>query len=66
MHDRRLEQIETKIAFLEQANATLSDEVLHQKALLLKLQNRMEQLTASAGTDKDASIDTGEERPPHY
>ena len=40
----RLESVESKIAFLEQANAQLSDELLHQKRLVEQLRVELEAL----------------------
>lgn len=64
MSEERLEQIESKIAFLEQANAQLSDELLHQKSVLHRFQARIEQLASLIGMDEDAA--PADERPPHY
>jgi SlyX protein len=63
-----LEQIETKIAFLERANAELSDVVFRQhreiealRAQVLALADRVEAVQADTGVRS-----LQEERPPHY
>jgi SlyX protein len=68
MNDQSLEEIETKIAFLERANAELSDVVFgqHQEIEALRAQ-----IAALAARVEAAQSDTGvrtpeEERPPHY
>jgi len=63
-----LEQIETKIAFLERANAELSDVVLRQHR---EIETLRAQIVALAGRIEAVRSDTGvrtpeEERPPHY
>lgn len=68
MNDHTLEQIETKIAFLERANAELSDVVFRQqreiealRALVIGLAARID------AAQTDTSVRTPEEeRPPHY
>jgi SlyX protein len=66
-HD--LEQIETKIAFLERANAELSDVVFRQHQEIEALRAQVAGLAARI--DAAQAADTGvrtpeEERPPHY
>jgi len=68
MNVHTLEQIETKIAFLESANAELSDVVFRQhreiealRAQVLALAARIE----AAQSDTDVRTPE-EERPPHY
>lgn len=63
-----LEHIETKIAFLERANAELSDVVFRQhreieilRAQLVALAARIEAVQSDAGARTPE-----EERPPHY
>lgn len=68
MNVHTLEQIETKIAFLERANAELSDVVFQQhreidtlRAQVLALASRIE------AVQSDTRVRTPEEeRPPHY
>jgi SlyX protein len=63
-----LEQIQTKIAFLERANADLSDVVFRQQreiqGLAAKLKEISERLQAAESTD--AARVPQDERPPHY
>lgn len=68
MNDQTLEQIETKIAFLERANAELSDVVFQQhkeietlRAQVVALATRIEALREDTGVRTPE-----EERPPHY
>jgi SlyX protein len=64
----KLEQIETKIAYLEQANAELSDVVYRQQQELDVLRMRLSALTIkleSAPTQATAYT-AEDERPPHY
>ncbi len=63
-----LEQIETKIAFLERANAELSDVVFRQHREIESLRARV---VALADRIEAVQSDTGvrtpeDERPPHY
>ena len=68
MNTQRLEQIEIKIAFLERANAELSEVVFRQhreietlRAQMLALAGRVEAAQSSTPT-----LTPEEERPPHY
>ena len=68
MNDETLEQIQTKIAFLERASAELSDVVFRQhreiQALEAKLKAVAERLSGAQSTE---AVRTPEqERPPHY
>ena len=68
MNVQRLEQIETKIAFLERANSELSDVVFRQHQEIEALRA---QIAALAGRIEAAQSDPRastleEERPPHY
>ena len=68
MNDDNLERIQTKIAFLEQANADLSD-VVHSlqveiRGLYARLNGLSERLEAVQYTERERSAD--DERPPHY
>jgi uncharacterized coiled-coil protein SlyX len=62
-----LEQIQTKIAFLERANADLSDVVFRQqqelRALVLRMNELSERLEAAQSEERRQPLD---ERPPHY
>jgi len=68
MNEEALEQIQTKIAFLEQANADLSDVVFRQqqeiRALGARIQEVSERLAATQPDERQRSAD--DERPPHY
>jgi SlyX protein len=68
MDSEALEQIQSKISFLERANAELSDVVFRQQqeihALAARLKEVSERLrTLRSGNDERAPED---ERPPHY
>lgn len=68
MNDETLEQIQTKIAFLERANADLSDVVFRQqqeiRALGARLKEVSERLETVQSDERQAPAE--DERPPHY
>jgi len=68
MNDETLEQIQTKIAFLERANADLSDVVFRQQLEIRTLSARIkevsERLEAAQSEERQRSLE--DERPPHY
>lgn len=68
MHDDAIEQLQTKIAYLEAANAEISDLVFRQhrelQALSLRVQQLVERLNAVVAEERRST--TEEERPPHY
>ena len=68
MNEETLEQIQTKIAFLERANSDLSDVVFRQqqeiRSLSARLKELAERLEGAAPDERERSAD--EERPPHY
>ena len=68
MNVHTLEQIETKIAFLESANAELSDVVFRQHREIETLRAQIAALAARIdAAQSDAGVRTPEdERPPHY
>jgi uncharacterized coiled-coil protein SlyX len=68
MNTHALEQIETKIAFLERANAELSDVVFRQHQEIETLRAQVVGLAARiAAAQSDSGVRTPEEeRPPHY
>lgn len=67
MNDR-LEQIEVRIAYLEQANTQLSDELVKQQAELEKLRMQLAALLQRQDAAQSASTvyTAEEEKPPHY
>jgi SlyX protein len=69
MTPETLENIETKIAFLERANAELSDVVYRQQQEINALRDRIAGLTArldAAQTEGGRPYTLEEEKPPHY
>jgi SlyX protein len=70
MTPETLERIETKIAFLESANAELSDVVYRQRKEIDELKARLATLTArldagpAEGGGRPYTLE--EEKPPHY
>jgi SlyX protein len=68
MNAETLEQIQTKIAFLERANADLSDVVFRQqqeiRALSARIKEVSERLEATQSEERQRSLE--DERPPHY
>ena len=68
MNEQALEQIQTKIAFLEQANADLGDVVFRQqmeiRALGARIQELSERLAAAQLEERPRFGD--DERPSHY
>jgi SlyX protein len=71
MNDATLELIETKIAYLERANAELSDVVFRQQreiqALAEALAAQMKMMTERLQVQPEESMASAvEERPPHY
>lgn len=64
MDESTLEIIETKIAYLERANAELSDVVFRQQREIQALGERLERMQSAAADERPAG--TQEERPPHY
>lgn len=63
-----IEQIETKIAFLERANAELSDVVFRQHREIEALRLRIDALVErfEAAQSAEAPPRPEDERPPHY
>jgi SlyX protein len=66
--DQSIEQIETKIAFLERAVGELSDVVVRQQREIQTLKAQIEQLRdrLEAAQAQEAPTDPALERPPHY
>jgi SlyX protein len=63
-----LEEIQTKIAFLERANADLSDVVFRQQREIQALGAKLKELSArlQAAESADTARAPQDERPPHY
>jgi len=71
VNQESLEQLQFKIAFLERANADLSDVVFRQQqdidALAARIHEMAERLDAAqAPAEAQERTPTAEERPPHY
>lgn len=69
MTPETLERIETKIAYLESANAELSDVVYRQKQEIDELRARLAGLCArldAAQAEAGRPYTLEEEKPPHY
>ena len=68
MNDATLEQIQTKIAFLERANIELSDVVFRQqleiRVLSARLERLLERMDGAQSDERQRSPE--DERPPHY
>lgn len=67
-NEAALEQLQTRIAYLERANTELSDQLYRQhrdiEALQRQLRDLGERLAAALAEERVRSPD--EERPPHY
>lgn len=68
MNDETLEQIQTKIAFLERASAELSDMVFQQHKEIQALEAKLKAVSdrLSSAQSGDGPQPTEQERPPHY
>jgi len=68
MNDETLEQIQTKIAFLERASAELSDVVfgLHKEIQALEAKLKAVTDRLSGAQSDDGLRPPEQERPPHY
>ena len=66
--DTRLEQIEVRMAWLEQANATLSDTLIQQQREIEALKVRLVTLTQRLEAAQAAATEytAEDEKPPHY
>ena len=68
MNDEALEQIQTKIAFLERANTDLSDVVYRQQQEIRALNARIKAVSERFDTAQaeERQRPPEDERPPHY
>ena len=67
MHDESLEELQSKIAYLERAMAELSDVVFRQHQEIQALQARLKALQERLeGAPGDSMRPPEQERPPHY
>lgn len=68
MGDDRLEKLEAKIAYLEDANETLSEEVAAQLRKIERLESRVRLVFERIGELEAGAADEpqGDEPPPHY
>lgn len=68
MNSDTLEQIQTKIAFLERANGELSDVVFRQQREIMALESRLRAISdrLNAALAQDEGRPPEQERPPHY
>ncbi len=68
MSDERLEIIEAKVAYLEDANETLSGEVATQLRMIESLESRLTLVLERIGELESGAPDDsrGDEPPPHY
>jgi uncharacterized coiled-coil protein SlyX len=68
MNDDTLEQIQTKIAFLERASAELSDVLFRQHREIQALETKLKALSdrLSGGQFDESPRSLEQERPPHY
>ncbi|HWL62174.1 MAG TPA: SlyX family protein [Steroidobacteraceae bacterium] len=65
----RLEQLETKVAFLEQANSELSDELFRRRQEIEALREQFAALRGrldAAQAQPAAPYSPEDEKPPHY
>ena len=68
MNNETLEQIQTKIAFLERASAELSDVVFRQHKEIRGLEAKLKAITdrLSGAQSDDGPRSPEQDRPPHY
>lgn len=68
MQDDTIERIESRIAFLEQANSDLSDVVVRQEREIQLLKAQVAALVTrlTAVTSEVTEYSAEQERPPHY
>lgn len=68
MTEQRIDQLEVKIAFLEQANAQLSDELIRHRQELDQLRQQIGALSGrlAAAQSQPTAYAPEDEKPPHY
>ncbi len=68
MNEETLEQIQTKIAFLESAAAELSDVVFRQHREIQALESKLKEVSDRLNSvqSEQGSRPAEQERPPHY
>jgi SlyX protein len=66
--DQRIEQLEIKVAYLEQANAQLSDMVYRQRQELEALRTQLAGFAEriEAAREQATAYTAEQEKPPHY
>jgi uncharacterized coiled-coil protein SlyX len=67
--NQRLDQLEIKVAYLEQANAELSDEVFRRRQEIEALREQLAALTGrveAAQSQPQTPYSPEDEKPPHY
>lgn len=66
--DQRIDQLEFKIAFLEEATAQLSDVVFEQRTQIVALREQLAGLLSrlEASQSQGTTYTAEEEKPPHY
>jgi len=66
--DQRIEQLEFRIAYLEQTNSTLSDTLVQQQKELEALKARLGHLVQKleAAQSQTTEYSAEDEKPPHY
>jgi SlyX protein len=68
LNDKRLEQLELKLAYLERGSQELGDVVYRQQQEIEALRDRLERLTdqVRAAADQGREYAAPDEKPPHY
>jgi SlyX protein len=68
MNDETVERLESRLAFLEQANQDLSDVVFRQDREIAALKAQLTALAArfAASSSEQTEYSPEQERPPHY
>lgn len=66
--NERIEQLEVKVAFLEQANSQLGDELFRHRQHIEALQARLQTLQGrlEAAASAPTAYSEADEKPPHY